>query len=152
MSNITIRPAKKKVDLAHIAAFNCAMAQETEDKPLDYALVTEGVEGLFARPQYGSYVMAEMEGATVGCLMITYEWSDWRNGVIWWIQSVYIVPKARRKGVFRAMYAHVEEEARTMGDVCGLRLYVAHENRHAQATYEALGMTQTPYQIYESIF
>jgi ribosomal protein S18 acetylase RimI-like enzyme len=85
----------------------------------------------------------------VASLLVTTEWSDWRNGVFWWIQSVYVQPEARRQGVFRALYAEVERRARVAGDVCGLRLYVAQDNAAARATYNALGMHETPYRMYE---
>ncbi|MCA9169807.1 MAG: GNAT family N-acetyltransferase, partial [Planctomycetales bacterium] len=96
--------------------------------------------------------VAEADGRVIGCLMITYEWSDWRNGLFWWIQSVYVLAEFRRRGVFRELYRHAEEMARQLPGVCGLRLYVEHENDIARNTYSRLGMSQTPYQIYEKEF
>ena len=93
--------------------------------------------------------MAEIDGRVVGQLMITYEWSDWRNGVFWWIQSVYVLPEARRLGVFSELYAHLERLAKATPGVCGLRLYVEHANERAQATYRRCGMVDAGYRVME---
>lgn len=145
---LTIRRATP-ADVETIAAFNEAIARETEGKTLDPATIRAGVGGLFARPDLGFYLVAEDGGRIVGQLMITYEWSDWRNGVFWWIQSVYVRPEFRGKGVYRALHAHVKTMAKNAGGVCGFRLYVEKENAAAQATYKRLGMHETPYVLYE---
>jgi ribosomal protein S18 acetylase RimI-like enzyme len=140
-------------DAPAIARFNIAMAMETEGKTLKPEEIEPGVRGLFDKPEYGFYLMAETEaGEVAGSLMITFEWSDWRNGVIWWIQSVYVMPEHRRKGVYRAMYSHVKTLASRQTDVCGIRLYVEKENRTAQRTYSTLGMEGTHYRVFEEMF
>ena len=132
-----------------IAANNRAMALETEGKRLDALASAAGVDGLFADPARGFYLLAERAGQCVGQLMVTREWSDWRNADFWWIQSVYVEPAERRKGVFSALYRHLEAEARADPAVCGLRLYTEHGNENAQRTYEALGMRKAHYLMYE---
>jgi GNAT superfamily N-acetyltransferase len=129
-------------------AWNAAMAIETENKTLDPAVLGAGVQAVLDEPERGFYLIAEREGEAVGSLLVTYEWSDWRNGDFFWIQSVYVSPDARRTGVFRALYAAVEQRARDAGAV-GLRLYVEHENSRAQQTYEGLGMQRCHYHMYE---
>ncbi len=124
------------------------MAIETENKTLDPAVLGAGVQAVLDEPERGFYLIAEREGEAVGSLLVTYEWSDWRNGDFFWIQSVYVSPDARRTGVFRALYAAVEQRARDAGAV-GLRLYVEHENTRAQQTYEGLGMQRCHYHMYE---
>ena len=136
-------------DAADIARFNAAMALETEHKVLDAVVLRAGVEAALADPRHGFYLVAESAGKAVACLMITYEWSDWRNGQWWWLQSVYVDEAFRRHGVFRALYAEVERRVRNAPDAIGLRLYVERDNRHAQATYAALGMHETDYRLYE---
>lgn len=136
-------------DLPELAAWNAAMAWETERKRLDPATLERGIRGVFEQPQRGFYLVAERDGVAVGSLLVTYEWSDWRCGDFWWIQSVYVVPAARRSGVFRALHAAVAERARDAGAV-GLRLYVETENARAQATYEGLGMQRCHYFMYEA--
>ena len=148
---VVVRLAQPQ-DRDAIAAFNQAMALETEGRSLDLATVQAGVAQLMARPALGFYVVAEVATEPVACLLVTSEWSDWRNGLFWWIQSVYVHPQHRRQGLFRRLYDQVETLARQQGDVCGLRLYVEKDNAQAQATYHALGMAPTPYQVYESIF
>lgn len=139
-------------DAETIAHFNLAMARETEDKPLDPEVARAGTEAVFDHPERGFYVVAERGNAVVGALMITREWSDWRNGHFWWIQSVYIRPQVRRQGIYRRLYTYVRDRAAAEPTVCGLRLYVASENHIAQRTYESLGMQQTHYQVYEDTF
>ncbi len=136
-------------DAATIAGFNAAMALETEDKVLPPETIGAGVRRFLSDEALGFYLVAEREGAVVGCLGITFEWSDWRNGLFWWIQSVYIEPDSRRLGVFRQLYDHVNELARQEDDVCGLRLYVEKDNVRAQQTYANLGMTETDYRLFE---
>jgi len=129
--------------------FNIAMAKETERRDLPREVVSSGVKRLLAKPEAGFYRVAEAGGDVVGCLMVTFEWSDWRDGFFWWIQSVYVRPGFRRQGVFRRLFQHLEAEARSRDDVCGIRLYVEHENSIAQRTYATLGLQPTPYHIYE---
>lgn len=139
-------------DAPVLAAFNQAMALETENKTLPDAVIQSGTWGLLDQPQYGFYVLAEADGVVVGSLMITFEWSDWRNGLFWWVQSVYVRPEFRRRGVYRALYNWVRDEARRSPQVVGLRLYVDDDNAGAQRTYEALGMTPCHYRLYEETF
>jgi ribosomal protein S18 acetylase RimI-like enzyme len=134
-------------DIDVIVQFNTAMAVETEAKTLDPKVLSAGVAAVLAEPRRGFYLIAECAGAVAGCLMITYEWSDWRNGDWWWLQSVYVRPEHRRGGVFRALYAEVERRA-ARDDAFGVRLYVEQDNRHAQETYIALGMHEEQYRMY----
>ena len=150
MSKITVRAATR-ADQAHIAAWNAAMAWETEARRLDPETLERGVLAIFDEPRRGFYLVAEHEGTPVGCLMVTYEWSDWRCGDFWWIQSVYVVESARRLGVFRGLYEDVAKRAKTARAV-GLRLYVETENERAQATYAGLGMERCHYFMYETEF
>ena len=135
------------VDLDTAFRFNEAMAWETESRRLDRATVAEGVRNALADPNRCIYFVAEFAGSVVGQTMITFEWSDWRNGFFWWIQSVYVDPDHRRQGVFRALYDHIRTEAKTRPDVCGLRLYVYHSNDRAIATYQTLGMSVADYKL-----
>jgi GNAT superfamily N-acetyltransferase len=148
---VTIRNAIP-ADVETIAAYNSEMALETEGRPLDPALIVPGVGALVADVGKGRYWVAEADGRIVGQIMVTYEWSDWRNGTQWWIQSVYVHPDYRRRGVFSALYRHVESLARTESSVCGLRLYVERDNRRAQQTYLALGMQHPGYEVMEVDF
>jgi ribosomal protein S18 acetylase RimI-like enzyme len=127
------------------------MARETEQRELDPARLTHGVEQGLADPAKGRYFVAELDGRVAGCLMVTTEWSDWRDGWFWWIQSVYVASDARGRGVYRALHDHVRVAARAAGDVVGLRLYVEKENARAQRTYQQLGMTETGYRLYEEL-
>lgn len=136
-------------DAAVVAEFNQRLAQETEGRSLDAAALAAGVAAVLADESRGTYFVAEHEGRVVGQLMITLEWSDWRNGWLWWIQSVYVRAEARRLGVFRALYGHAVAEAKARGDVAGIRLYVEHENAAARATYARLGMSETGYLVLE---
>lgn len=133
-------------DIAFLVECNAAMASETEHKSLDRGVLLRGTQAVFEDPRRGFYLVAELHGEPVGCLLITYEWSDWRNGDWWWFQSVYVVPAARRGGVFRALYAEVERRARAAGAV-GLRLYVERDNARAQRTYASLGMEEEAYRM-----
>ena len=126
------------------------MAWETEGIRLDSSDVLRGVEAIFEYSRYGFYVVAIIEGRIVGCLMITYEWSDWRNGVQWWLQSVYVDSEYRRTGVFNRLYAFVKKQALSKKNVTGIRLYVDKRNQKAMATYKSLGMQPTNYLIYEA--
>lgn len=145
----SIRKASTE-DLSALVEFNQAMAQETEGKALDTETLRNGVNGLLTQPQFGFYLVAEDNGDILGSLAITFEWSDWRNAVFWWIQSVYVKPAARRLGIYSALYAHAQTLAEQSGNVCGFRLYVEKENSVAQATYEKLGMHECQYFMYES--
>ena len=145
---LTIRRGEPH-DAAAIAEFNRQMAWETEHKLLDPDVLARGVGRVFADPAKGFYLIAESAGEVVGQLMVTYEWSDWRNGWFWWVQSVYVREDHRRQGVFRAIYEELMTRARTAGDVVGVRLYVEKENTRAQATYRHLGMGDAGYLVWE---
>lgn len=146
----TIRDAVPD-DVTAIALYNAAMALETEDKALDLEVLTAGVRNLLEDENRGRYWVAESDGNPIGQVMITREWSDWRNAWFWWLQSVYVAPDFRRRGVFRALYEHVREQARS-ANACGLRLYVEHDNRGAADTYRALGMRDADYAMLELTF
>ncbi|ODU40914.1 GNAT family N-acetyltransferase [uncultured Aquimonas sp.] len=148
MSDLTLRAADPR-DLDVLVEFNAAMAMETEALSLDRERLRAGVAALLADPAKGRYRLAERAGEVVGALMLTREWSDWRCGDWWWIQSVYVRADARRAGVFRALFDSVTVEARADAGVCGLRLYVERDNLRAQATYRALGMDETHYRLFE---
>lgn len=148
--NPSIRPATR-ADVPYLVAWNAAMAAETEGKPLDASTLEAGVRAVFDDPRRGFYLVAEQAGEAVASVLVTYEWSDWRNGDFWWIQSVYVVPGARRQGVFRALYAAVQAGAADAGAV-GLRLYVDQDNTRAQHTYADLGMARCHYGMYETLF
>ena len=147
---MNIRIAQKE-DAPAMVAFNQAMAMETEGKHLDTQILTSGVESVFHNHEHGFYVVAEDEGRIIGGLLVTFEWSDWRDSWFWWIQSVYVVPEHRGRGVYPAMYEFVKERAREQEDVCGFRLYVEKENTGAQHVYEKLGMKQSHYLMYEEM-
>lgn len=149
--DINIRAATVS-DQAVIVDFNSRMAEETEGRRLNPRQIGSGVEALLSDPAKGRYWIATIDGEIAGQIMVTYEWSDWRDGMLWWIQSVYVPPAFRRKGVFSAMYRHVESLARSDRDACGLRLYVEKSNRRAQDTYRNLGMAAPGYLVMESIF
>ncbi len=146
---IFVRPMMAE-DVSTVAAFNISMALETESLRLAEEVILRGVGALLIDPSKGFYRLAEHQRRVVGQLMITAEWSDWRCGYWWWIQSVYVPPDSRRLGVFRALYESILHEARTRGDICGLRLYVEKDNQSAQATYESLGMKPGKYALYEA--
>lgn len=135
-----------------IADQSAAMAREIEDIELDRDRLLAGTRAVLEDAGKGFYVVAEREGRVAGQLMITFEWSDWRNGVFWWIQSVYVEPEARGQGVYTALHRWVHEQARRGGDVCGIRLYVDKSNQNAQRTYRRLGMTPAVYDMYEADF
>ena len=135
-------------DTPSIVDFQLRMALETEDMKLVPEIVTKGVDAVFNDLSKGQYYVAEADGMVIASLLITYEWSDWRNCNVWWFQSVYVVPEFRRKGVFRKMYSHIRELA-VQQDIAGLRLYVETKNSRAQKTYEALGMSSEHYAFYE---
>lgn len=145
----SIRPAGA-ADVPRLRDWAVAMALETEHKRLDPATVEAGIRAVLDEPRRGAYFVAERAGTPAGTLMLTYEWSDWRNGDWWWIQSVYVDPGSRRQGCYAALYRHVHEAAKATPRVCGLRLYVEHNNASAQRTYESLGMVDAGYRMYEA--
>ena len=152
MSDDSLIRIGENKDADIIAKFNIAMAWETERKKLSPPAVAGGVQTLLENPRHGFYVVAEIEHEVVASLMVTFEWSDWRDASFWWIQSVYVKPEFRKQGVFRKLYAFVKGKASQETNVCGLRLYVEQDNIVAQNTYERIGMNQTPYKLYEESF
>lgn len=148
MTDISVRAAIAD-DVQLIADWNRAMALETEAKILDPATIEAGVQAAFKNPTYGFYLVADVDSQPAGCLMVTREWSDWRNGEFLWVQSVYVAPEYRRMGVYRALYQHLKTSAAP--NVCGFRLYVEHNNESAQSTYRELGMDATHYQLFEEL-
>ena len=145
---IRVRPAHAG-DAELICLFNSLLAEESEGKKLNQDTLRPGVAALLKDPHKGVYFMAEEEGAVIGQLALTYEWSDWRNGWFWWIQSVYVRPEGRRKGVFRALFQHVLDTARRDGNVIGIRLYVETDNHVAHAVYKDMGLEWTTYKVME---
>ncbi|HYR29837.1 MAG TPA: GNAT family N-acetyltransferase [Thermoanaerobaculia bacterium] len=135
-------------DASAIIEFQLAMARETEELELDREILTRGVEAVFTDPALGRYYVAEEDGRVVGSLMITYEWSDWRNGMVWWIQSVYVIPEFRRRGVYAGLYAQIKGIVEQSA-VRGIRLYVDKRNKPAQDVYTRLGMNGEHYQLFE---
>jgi GNAT superfamily N-acetyltransferase len=145
---VRVRPAGRE-EAATIVDFQLRMARETEELELDPDTLARGVDGVFAEPTRGTYWVAEEAGRIVGSLLVTYEWSDWRNGPIWWIQSVYVQPEERGRGVYRQLYEHLRRAVEAAPEVQGLRLYVERRNIGAQRAYERLGMTKEHYEMYE---
>jgi len=144
----TIRAAEPS-DLDRVVRFNELLALETEEKQLDTSQLRPGVKKALARPGRCRYFVAEHDGGMIGQAMVTREWSDWRNGYFWWLQSVYVERNHRRRGVLRALYRHVAALAESTPGVCGLRLYVDKHNHVARSAYRQLGMTETEYLVYE---
>lgn len=136
-------------DAVSLIEFNQAMALETEERRLDADTIARGVTAVFADETKGFYVVAEQDEMIVGGLMVTYEWSDWRDAWFWWIQSVYILPEARGQKIYSLMYDFVKTRAAGAGNVCGFRLYVETANSRAQRVYERLGMEVSHYLMYE---
>lgn len=155
IERVHIRPACQD-DVETIVMFNAAMALETERRRLDLATLRKGTLAFLGSPGYGFYIVAELPEDNsykpVGQLMITYEWSDWRNGAFWWLQSVYVAPDRRGLGVFRAMHDHILVKAKADPGVCGIRLYVERENRTAQTVYQHVGLTPSGYTVFEQDF
>ena len=155
LDHLNVRLAKPE-DAAKIASFSAAMALETEGRHLDLDRLHDGTIALLNSPDRGFFMVAELEQADdrqlLGQLMITYEWSDWRNGAFWWIQSVYVAPAWRRQSVFRRMHETVMATAKTSPNVCGVRLYVEENNSVAQAVYRKVGLTPSSYAIFETDF
>ncbi len=148
--SINIRTAEIG-DALVIADFNRRIADETENYILPYNKILAGVKNLFEKQEYGFYIVAEKQNKIVGCLMITFEWSDWRDSLLWWILSVYISPEYRRQGIFSKMYNFVSNYAKGK-KVVGLRLYVEKDNTAAQKTYRTLEMEETNYKLFQQIF
>jgi len=146
--NVQTRPAGTEAVEA-IVAFQCRLAAESEAVTLDPATVDKGVRAVIDDANKGRYWLAEIDGRTVGCLMILREWSDWRNATVWWIHSLYVLPEFRRRGVLRAMYGHLRAMVEADHSLSGLRLFVDKDNRTAMAAYEALGMDGEHYKLYE---
>jgi len=144
---IVVREAKQD-DAEAIIDFQLKMAWETENLSLDSTIVTKGVNAVFNDPSKGRYYIAQEGNEIIASLLITYEWSDWRCSNVWWFQSVYVVPRLRRKGVFRQMYNYIKDLA-VLSDIAGLRLYVETRNENARKTYESLGMNSDHYSFYE---
>ena len=147
------RPIEPRIAVAGDAAalfeFNHAMALETESKSLDAETLRSGIARVLTDSNHGIYVVADTGRDISGALLVTFEWSDWRNGWFWWIQSVYVRPGRRRRGIYRALHEFVLDRARSAGNVVGLRLYVERANFPAQRTYASLGMYETAYHMYE---
>jgi len=148
---LTVRIGQEK-DIDTLVNFNIALARESEQKQLLAPIVTQGVQTLFKNPQHGFYVVAEIADEIVGSCMVTYEWSDWRCGLFWWIQSVYVKPGFRRRGIFRKLYESLKQMASHEQNVCGFRLYVEQFNHTGQNTYAGVGMKKAPYKFYEESF
>lgn len=145
---LTIRPAEMK-DAAVLADFNAKMAWETEHKRLDMDVLTQGVTAVLKDDRKGFYTVGESNGEVIGQCLMTFEWSDWRNGWMWWIQSVYVREDSRGKGVWASLYRHLLARAMALPDVIGIRLYVERDNVKAKAAYQKLGMTDAGYDIME---
>lgn len=138
-------------DAAELTEFNINMARETEGVELIPEVIAAGVETMINNPQMGFYLVVELDNGIQASLMVTTEWSDWRNGMFWWIQSVYVRPQYRRQGLYRELYQRVKELAEQEPSVCGFRLYVERDNSTAQKSYAALGMSETEYRLYEEL-
>ena len=143
-----IRKAKIE-DLETVVKFNYNLAKETEDKELDLEILTKGVRAILNDSTKGQYYVYVIDNIVVGQIMYTYEWSDWRNGMFLWVQSVYVDSEYRRKGIFKELYNHVKKICDDDDGTTGVRLYVEKENFNAKATYKSLGMQECNYHIYE---
>lgn len=136
-------------DATPILEFQIAMALETEDVRLEREITGQGVQAVFADPSKGRYFVGEENGRVIASLLITYEWSDWRNGTVWWIQSVYVAPEARGRGVYAGLYQHVKAMVEAEPAIRGIRLYVDNRNKAAQNVYARLGMEGEHYRVFE---
>lgn len=153
MAKPTIEISQAGLDnVGIIADFNIALCSETEDRDLDRDTVWKGVERFVSEPARGRYFVATIDGEVVGQTAHTYEWSDWRNGEIWWIQSVYVHPLHRGCGVFRALFSHIKQLGEEDTDCCGIRLYMERENEGARNSYHQLGFKETGYEVFELLF
>jgi GNAT superfamily N-acetyltransferase len=148
---IVIRPAGAD-DIGTLADFNVALCLETEGRELDHATVVEGVRRFVSEPARGRYFVALIGGEVAGQTAHTFEWSDWRNGEIWWIQSVYVHPCHRGKGVFRALFNQIRELGEQDPECCGIRLYMERDNVTARQSYQSLGFSETGYEVLELLF
>ena len=148
MNHVIIRLGEM-ADLSTLVEFNVAMAKETEGIDLNPETVTRGTKTVLTGDIHGFYMVAEHEDEILGSLLVTFEWSDWRCGCFWWIQSVYIKPEMRKQGVYRRLYAHTRALAKQQPGVCGLRLYALDTNEQAQKTYARVGMHKTGYEVFE---
>lgn len=148
--SLTIRPASAE-DHARIVLFNLALARESEGRDLDRSVLSRGVEAALKDPGRGRYFVAERGGEIIAQLLVTTEWSDWRNGTIWWIQSVYVSRQHRREGIYARLHGYVRDLARQEKAI-GLRLYVEKDNEPARSTYRALGMRETDYRLFEEMW
>lgn len=153
LSDVRIRSAESR-DLSSIVTFNAALASETEGRRLEQPLLEAGVQAVLADATKGFYVVMEHlpSGQIIGQLLITFEWSDWRNAVFWWLQSVYVHKEWRRRGVFKNLYEYVLQKAERQGNVAGLRLYVEQDNAAAQKVYDRAGLAAAPYRMFEKDF
>lgn len=145
---IDIRPARPE-DAAVLAEYQILMARETEELELDRSTVESGVAAVLADPGKGEYWLADEDGRVLACLLVTFEWSDWRNGTVLWVQSVYVLPEARGRGLYRRLYEHLKARVEAAPDLRGIRLYVDKRNAGAQRVYERLGMTREHYELFE---
>lgn len=145
---IEIRRGRRQ-DAPYIINFQIRMAKEAEDLTLDRPTVEKGVQAVFDDPHKGAYWIAELDGEVASCLLTVPEWSDWRNGTVLWIHSVYVIPSARRRGIFRMMYENLKTTVEQSADLRGLRLYVERENERAQKTYTAMEMDGNHYKLFE---
>lgn len=136
-------------DLPVIVDFQQKMAEETENISLNEGVLKNGVERIFTDPSKGFYLLVEEEGSIIACMMLTPEWSDWRNRLFLWIQSLYVLPEYRQQGIFRKMYKHVKMLVNNSEEYAGLKLYVARENKVAQEVYYKIGMQSSHYQLFE---
>lgn len=150
-NTLSVRIGQEK-DIETLVKHNISLALETEQKRLSHPIVAQGVQMLLKNPQYGFYSVAEIDGEAVGSCMVTYEWSDWRCRLFWWIQSVYVKPAFRRQGIFRKLYEFLTEKASQEQNVCGFRLYVEKSNHIGQNTYSGVGMKEAPYKLYEESY
>ncbi|HEY0652389.1 MAG TPA: GNAT family N-acetyltransferase [Chryseosolibacter sp.] len=148
MATISIRPSRLE-EVSVLVNFQQRLALETENVQLDFATVEQGIRAMFADPTKGMYFIAEVDGEVAGCHSITYEWSDWRNGMVWWLQSVYISEKFRKHGVFKAMFENLKRLIGNDPKLAGLRLYVDKSNLRAQHVYQAMGMNGEHYRVFE---
>ncbi len=139
-------------DVDTIAHFNIALCRETEGRELDPVTVAHGVSRFVNESKRGKYFVAVIDDQIVGQAAHTFEWSDWRNGELWWIQSVYVHPDFRGRGVFRALFLHIEKLGAADVDCCGIRLYMERENETARASYRRLGFHETGYVVFERLF
>lgn len=145
---ITIRKATV-ADIPSLVAFQQKLALETENVTLDAAILHKGMQAMFDDPSKGFYNIVEDNGVVIGCHMITYEWSDWRNGLVWWLQSVYVIESYRKQGIFKLMYENIVRIIQEDPSLIGLRLYVDKSNARAMKVYESMGMNGEHYTVYE---